>query len=94
MSREREETRDEYLDREEQHEIEQQARFALDMANRLAAPAKREDARLRLTCAALAGLRASETDVSRKSMTADSIARWAVEDADACLALLYPEVPK
>lgn len=88
---EREETRDEYLDREEQHEIEQQARFALDMANRLAAPAKREAARLQLTCAALMGFRASE-DADRKMAESESIARLAVDDADACLALLYPEL--
>jgi len=92
MSREREETRAEYLDREEQHEIERQARFTLDMANRLAAPAKREEARLRLTCAALNGLRASEVDAGRKMAGSEWMARLAVEDADACLALLYPEV--
>jgi hypothetical protein len=84
---ERKETRDEYLDREEQHEIEQQARFALDMANRLAAPAKREEARLRLTCAALTGIIALEG-----SHRADLNAERAVENADACLALLYPAV--
>lgn len=45
------------------------------------------EARLRLTCAALTGLITREsTDVLD--------AKYAVQAADACLALLYPEVPK
>jgi hypothetical protein len=66
-------------------EVEQQARAALEMANRLAAPAKREEARLRLTCAALTGLCAF-------GGLRESTPHNAVRQADLCLALLYPKV--
>ena len=46
-------------------------------------------ARLRLTCAALTGIIALDG-----SHVAKLNAERAVENADACLALLYPEVPK
>ena len=84
---EREETRDEYLDREALHEVEQHARVALDMANRLAAPAKREAARLQLTCAALTGLIGTAPYPCHQAL-----AKQAVDAADWCLDVLYPEV--
>lgn len=54
------------------------------------APPSREEARLRLTCAALTGLSANPNC----SGLAETFAAESVAAADACLALLYPEVPK
>ncbi len=51
-------------------------------------PPSREEARLRLTCAALTGI------VVRYDDLAEEHARMAVKRADACLALLYPEEPR
>ena len=66
-------------------EVEQQARAALEMANRLAAPAKREEARLRLTCAALTGLIGTTPYTS-----VEALAKQAVDAAEWCLDVLYP----
>lgn len=42
-------------------------------------------ARLRLTCAALTGY------LAHAPAAASALAEWSIADADACLALLYPE---
>ncbi len=66
----------------------QDAAEALAVSMRLSAPARMADARLRLTCAALTGI----TSVDKYTFA--TVARDAVGFADACLALLYPEVPR
>jgi len=53
-------------------------------------PPSREEARLRLVCAALTGLLAKDNNGTAPNW----YAQIAIQQADAALALLYPEPPK
>jgi hypothetical protein len=53
-----------------------------------------EEVRLRLTCATLQGILASDSSTPGGAIPHDKVALWSVALADEVLALLYPPPPE